>query len=153
MHCISHQTTSDHLVLHFLLKVNIESSCSAWSRRDCALACTFTEPGISWSCLQHNSSAGMTSFLKSKLKGSTKSTPPVSNQSSFSETNDDDFHDASEEVIYATRMASCGFQLRVNESVGLGLKGIFSLAQLCGCSCRSLFVCCQSQTAVVRRRA
>jgi len=59
--------------------------------------------------VQHISSAGMTSFLRSKLKGSTKSTPPVSNQSSFSEANDDDFHDASEEVIYAVRMAFRGF--------------------------------------------
>ena len=42
----------------------------------------------------------MASFLKSKLKGSSKSTPPVSNQSSFSDPvqADDEFHDASEEV-------------------------------------------------------
>lgn len=41
----------------------------------------------------------MTSFLRSKLKGSTKSTPPVSNQSSFSEANDEDFQDASDEAL------------------------------------------------------
>lgn len=82
----------------------------------------------------------MTSFLRSKLKGSTKSTPPVSNQSSFSEANDEDFQDASDEVIYAVRMASCGSELRADDSVGLGLKDILPLAQLCGCSCRSVSV-------------
>ena len=42
----------------------------------------------------------MASFLKSKLKGSSKTTPSVSNQSSFSDPalTDDEFHDASEEV-------------------------------------------------------
>lgn len=41
----------------------------------------------------------MASFLKNKLKGSSKTTPPVSNQSSFSEVTDDEFHDASEEAL------------------------------------------------------
>lgn len=42
----------------------------------------------------------MASYLKSKLKGSSKTTPSVSNQSSFSDPvlTDDEFHDASEEV-------------------------------------------------------
>ncbi len=88
-------------------KVNQESSCSKLpSRRSYALVCSAVELGLHSPCLSSVNSADMASFLKSKLKGSSKSTPPVSNQSSFSEATDDDFHDASEEVRCSTFLTS-----------------------------------------------
>lgn len=76
----------------------------------------------------------MTSFLKSKLKGSSKTTPSVSNQSSFSDpvVTDDEFHDASEEV---SRMRSAMKSLLSSSATPIVYLSLLMSYVSCPCAC------------------